>query len=262
MGHRAKSIPSVRCHATSSKTGKPCARWAKPGLAVCAAHGGKAPQTERAARVRLTLAELLAADPRDPRTVLLDALATADAIFREGALRVRAGETLTAAELDRLIQNFSRAATLAKTAIDSRLTETVTRNRELEGQLLGHVLSAVLDRLQLTPEWRAYALQLATHELTTTYGGANDDLEPPAAPDDPLMTDATEWAAAQPDSHAPGTTGPGASDGTSATDDGSDGIVDAEIVDEEPEEAVLLEIEALRSELRDLGVDPDTVVEV
>lgn len=48
-----------RCHARSSRTGKPCQAWAVRGATVCAAHGGRAPQVRAAAARRLALGEAL-----------------------------------------------------------------------------------------------------------------------------------------------------------------------------------------------------------
>ena len=42
-----------RCSASSSRTGKPCMRFAMNGLAVCATHGGRAPRARAAADRRL-----------------------------------------------------------------------------------------------------------------------------------------------------------------------------------------------------------------
>jgi hypothetical protein len=55
--------PAVRCRAHSARTGKPCAKFAIKGGAVCTTHGGSAPQVIRAAQRRLAAAatEALAA---------------------------------------------------------------------------------------------------------------------------------------------------------------------------------------------------------
>jgi hypothetical protein len=43
----------VTCSATSKRTGERCRRTPRPGLNVCAIHGGSAPRAVRAARRRL-----------------------------------------------------------------------------------------------------------------------------------------------------------------------------------------------------------------
>jgi hypothetical protein len=55
--------PAVRCRAHSTRTGKPCQKYAIKGGAVCTVHGGSAPQVIRAAQRRLAAAasEALAA---------------------------------------------------------------------------------------------------------------------------------------------------------------------------------------------------------
>lgn len=52
--------PSRRCTATSSRTGERCKRQAILGGTVCASHGGRAPQVQRAAARRLALGEAIA----------------------------------------------------------------------------------------------------------------------------------------------------------------------------------------------------------
>lgn len=42
-----------KCSAKSSRTGKPCQRWAINGSTVCQVHGGSAPQVKNAAKQRL-----------------------------------------------------------------------------------------------------------------------------------------------------------------------------------------------------------------
>lgn len=261
MGHRANAIPPVKCIAHSQVTGKRCGQWAIPGTTVCRWHGGRAGQTQRAAYLRTTLAELLAADPRDPRVALLDAVHAADAIFREDRVRIEAGDTLTAEELDRFTQNLTRLAALAKTAIDGRFVDQITRDLEQQGVLLGGILSKALDQalglLDLDPARlqtvRDFALQTAQSELLQLEG---KPAETPTAPDLGLTwaTLDPEGPAAGPESTAAGSAGP------SAGEDMPGDVVDAEIVDDdEPEEAVLAEIVVLRRELAELGVDPDTV---
>lgn len=49
-----------RCTAVSSRTGKPCRKPPIQGGTVCASHGGRAPQVQRAAARRLALGEAIA----------------------------------------------------------------------------------------------------------------------------------------------------------------------------------------------------------
>ena len=52
------------CKAKSSRTGKPCQRPALKGMTVCRTHGGAAPQTIAAAKLRLL-------EMRDPAMAVL-----------------------------------------------------------------------------------------------------------------------------------------------------------------------------------------------
>lgn len=52
--------PTPMCSARSSRTGQPCKKRAVRGAAVCASHGGRAPQVRAAAGRRLALGEAIA----------------------------------------------------------------------------------------------------------------------------------------------------------------------------------------------------------
>lgn len=47
------TLGSQKCSAKSSRTGKPCQRWAILGGTVCPMHGGSAPQVKAAAQLRI-----------------------------------------------------------------------------------------------------------------------------------------------------------------------------------------------------------------
>lgn len=47
------NAPRVQCKAKSKSTGKRCSRFAMLGQAVCASHGGRAPQCLKSARERI-----------------------------------------------------------------------------------------------------------------------------------------------------------------------------------------------------------------
>jgi hypothetical protein len=71
-------VDAVRCSATAKTTGERCRRHAVAGAAVCAKHGGAAPQVARRARRRLLDAFArralwrIGAGPRpDPETLAL-----------------------------------------------------------------------------------------------------------------------------------------------------------------------------------------------
>lgn len=53
----------------------------------------------------------------------------------------------------------------SKAALDAGIAETIVRNRQLEGQLLGVALAAALDAAGCTPEQREQALGAAQRRL-------------------------------------------------------------------------------------------------
>lgn len=76
---------------------------------------------------------------------------------------------------DWLIESRKERALLARTAkaaVDAGIVEALTRNLELEGQLLGHVLGEVLDELELTPEQRVIAMNTAHNKLLAIEDGS------------------------------------------------------------------------------------------
>lgn len=54
-----------KCRAHSSRTGKPCQRWAIAGGTVCPMHGGSAPQVKQSAQERLRAMQHPALDAMD-----------------------------------------------------------------------------------------------------------------------------------------------------------------------------------------------------
>ena len=152
MAPRPPLPPPILCVATSSKTGEPCRRWAKPGTTVCHAHGGKAPHVAAAADRRRLLAAYLAASPRPVWEVLLDAVATGDAMAREVRTRVLSGEPLTDDLLGKLEQWTRLSFTLSSAAITTKATEMSAAARstpmvDASDSRLVDVLDAVIERL-------------------------------------------------------------------------------------------------------------------
>ena len=75
---------SQRCTATN-RTGNPCKRQAIIGGTVCASHGGRAPQVQRAAARRLALGEALAELDRLGRPIDIDPSEAMLEMVREAA---------------------------------------------------------------------------------------------------------------------------------------------------------------------------------
>jgi hypothetical protein len=175
----------MRCTAKAKRSGEQCRNWAKPGLTVCPSHGVTG-NGARKADERLTLAQLLSADPRHPWQVIIDATATLDAIMRSHRVEILAGETITVDQLDRLIQYSQAAHHMATVAISTKaheqLTVAVTKEYELQGKLVGAALGAAIDALGLSDVWRQHALAIAAWKL-------RDDPEDakPQPPTDPVI---------------------------------------------------------------------------
>jgi hypothetical protein len=96
----------VRCSATAKSTGRRCRRHALAGAAVCAKHGGAAPQVARRARARLLDAFAhralwrMGAGPR-PEPTTLELAAKLDLLRRRAPRWWRAVDEQTAWRLSR-----------------------------------------------------------------------------------------------------------------------------------------------------------------
>jgi len=132
----------------------------------------------------MTLAHLMANDPRPVGTVLLDALHSADALLQDARTKITVGDTVDANDMTRFIESLERAAKLAKTVIDAgvavKMVEARTRDLEAEGQIVVDAMVAVLDplidRLDVAPTmreaWRHWALQSVVAQLHGVPGPA------------------------------------------------------------------------------------------
>jgi hypothetical protein len=78
------SSHEVRGHLTGHGSAVP--ELATPGTTVCSRHLSGAPNTAKNGEVRMTLAQLLKENPRPIGVAMMDAVATADAIFRDAKL--------------------------------------------------------------------------------------------------------------------------------------------------------------------------------
>jgi hypothetical protein len=138
----------VRCRATSKRTGERCGQWCAPGHLVCYAHGGRSPQAIRSARVRAAVAEVLAADPRrSPREVLADALHIADLVMTDEVSKLRDAEVITPELAAALTDAATRAAALARAALDAGVDvdgEVPLEYGDLVVRVLNRVGSALL----------------------------------------------------------------------------------------------------------------------
>jgi hypothetical protein len=158
------------------------------GTTVCFQHGVNG-NTRRAATTRVTLAQLLEADPRHPWEVVLDMTATLDAITRDCRAQIVDGDTIDVNMLDRLISLAQTTHHMAAVAINSKAAEQIAlayeKNAELEGELVAVAISAAIDKVGLTPAWRDYALRVGHRALLD--GEAEGDEPEPMPPDDPVI---------------------------------------------------------------------------
>jgi hypothetical protein len=134
----------------------------------------------------MTLAQLLAREPRPPGQVLLDALHDAESILTDARTRVM-GSDVTVEDMNRFVEAITRAAKLANVAMGAGLMERVVQQREreleLEAQVAGGALmaglAAILDALVVDVYQREALRQRALTVMHATLLGA-----PP--PDVPL----------------------------------------------------------------------------
>ncbi|MFB9924423.1 hypothetical protein ACFORO_10440 [Amycolatopsis halotolerans] len=165
------------CTATSKRSGKPCGRLAMVGQAVCATHGGSAPQakrkaverqTEAQARVELgkltallgpaeavedPLGELLqlAGEAKRWKELLAGRVSQLTALGYEGVMgeQVRHEVQLLEKATDRMAAILTA---IAKLRIDERLVEVHGKIGERQAEMLAAMAFAVLDWLGLQHE--------------------------------------------------------------------------------------------------------------
>jgi hypothetical protein len=184
MRRRPAGLPPTRCTATAKRTGEPCQQWAVVGTVVCWHHNGANGRVKANGDMRITLAQLLAQDPRSPWEVVLDATHTLDCLMRDAKVDLQAGEPVSVDQLDRLINLSQTAHHLAQTAIQTKAAEHIVQTYVDQGNRLAGLITEVVDRLALTVEWRIFALRVVHHLLQLEAG---EQSEEPTPPDDPLV---------------------------------------------------------------------------
>jgi hypothetical protein len=127
--------------------------------------------------MRVTLAQLLDEEPRPIGEILLDVAATFDAIMRHAKTQLRAGETVTVEELDRLIELGNYARQAAKTVVDAgvqvSLIEQRARDMNREARTITDAVVAAVDAvIDLVPvEHRTTIRGQALHAAFVKMGG-------------------------------------------------------------------------------------------
>lgn len=185
----ARGFPSVKCVATSRRTGNRCANWSLPGSPVCRMHRGKSPTAIAKAEMRMSVSQLLGEDRRPVGEVILDTVAIMDRLMLEAAVPLRAGEPLPADQLDRLLDATKLANHVAKVAVDAGATAALVRERERHrDQENAHVTGAVAaivdgleDHLVALGIDQRHVLALRTWAFEAA-ACKLEDREPPALP--------------------------------------------------------------------------------
>ncbi|WP_410597630.1 hypothetical protein [Amycolatopsis sp. lyj-23] len=166
----------MKCVATSRRTGNRCGNWARPGTTVCRLHLGNAPHIKEKALQRLTLAELMRANPRPLTEAVLDHVHTLDAIAQDARLVAMEEGGFTAANVQKAVDTATAALRADKLAMDIGVTKLVLdkarADAALSGEVVAGALVAIKDKLMefLVPlpdsrtSPQAYARAIQFHE--------------------------------------------------------------------------------------------------
>lgn len=142
------AIPPVRCSRKATSTGKQCKRYARPGTSVCSKHGARRDDIADKAQQTVTLATLLASDPRPVFEVLQDAIHTLDSVHRKSkvdALKQNQEKGSIDADTVTELVNSARGVstvTLAatRTAAWQAIAQSHERRINLEARLLARLV--------------------------------------------------------------------------------------------------------------------------
>ena len=97
------------CTAKSSRTGKPCGRWAMKGQSICATRGGRSPQALTRAEKMVELAELKLRGLAGPAVATLEDLVTNAS---SEAVRLAAARDLVDRSVGRATERIQAAAAI------------------------------------------------------------------------------------------------------------------------------------------------------
>jgi len=168
--------PERKCRARSSRTGKPCGRWATRGATVCSSHGARAPRVKAAAARRVANEEalktvsrlfgvpdegaepaaILAREIRDMSGTVIALRALADELDPQDALFGR-GAAVVELHGERQQRLLKAAEAAIRLGIESR---SQVLAEQLAAGVAGIVRQLVTE-LDLTAEQRERAQQIA-----------------------------------------------------------------------------------------------------
>src|SRR5690606_32310386 len=143
------AIPPVRCSRKATSTGEQCKRYARPGTSVCSKHGARRDDIADKAQQTVTLATLLASDPRPVFEVLQDAIHTLDSVHRKSkmdALKQDSERGSIDAETVTELVNASRgAAAVSLAATRTAAWQAIAQSHERRVHLEAGAIAAVLE---------------------------------------------------------------------------------------------------------------------
>jgi hypothetical protein len=158
----------ARCTARANRTGKRCRRAAISGGRVCPTHGGQAPAVKQRAAERRALEQALALTgvegEADPREALLLAVKCTAALLTGYRDALRADDA-DAGDLSQLTSAAVVAARVSKLALDARVEERLTAQQERMGELVGGIITRVIQGLGLDAETSARAFSMVKAEV-------------------------------------------------------------------------------------------------
>lgn len=175
-----------QCEAYARTTGKQCGNYSLPGLNVCRMHGGKAPQAQAAALVRLETQKIVASanatlahegiqPVEDPLAELSKLAAGAKGFMEALGARVNSLSDLEhydaansphiRAEMLLYERAMDRTHRLLDSLVKHGYAERVIQIQESEAMLVAGVLRRVIAALGLSPEQQKQAQVLLAQEF-------------------------------------------------------------------------------------------------
>jgi hypothetical protein len=169
MANNLTDVPDhARCTARARRSGQRCRRAAIAGGRVCPTHGGSAPAVKARAAERRALAQALAltgvegeADPREALLLAVKCTAALLAGYRD-ALQA---DDADAGDLSQLTSAALVTARVSKLALDARVEERLTTQHVRMGEMVGGIITRVVQGLGLDAETSAQAFSLVRAEV-------------------------------------------------------------------------------------------------
>jgi len=187
----SRGIPAVLCAGRHRTTGEPCKNFAMVGAVVCSRHGATGSVRAKADRT-VTLARLMARDPRPINLILADVLRDADAAYLHARIPLLDDEhAATADELLRHSQSMDRLVTYVRAIVATKAWGIYLEKQQAqlakESRVIFNVITAGVAALDLTlDEDQAATLKTAIMEALSVESGRVRDpynIQPESEPD-------------------------------------------------------------------------------